>query len=101
MNNEEVMHEQPMVVHETDHASHGHHKQSFITKYIFSQDHKMISHQFVITGIIWAVIGGFFSVIFRLQLGFPDQTLSLIHISEPTRQAEISYAVFCLKKKKK
>ena len=27
--------------------------------------------------------------------------LSLIHISEPTRQAEISYAVFCLKKKKK
>src|SRR5665213_3719804 len=23
--------------------------------------------------------------------------LSLIHISEPTRQAEISYAVFCLK----
>ncbi len=26
-------------------------------------------------------------------------TLSLINISEPTRQAEISYAVFCLKKK--
>src|SRR5665213_726486 len=30
-----------------------------------------------------------------------DVSLSLIHISEPTRQAEISYAVFCLKKKKK
>ena len=30
-----------------------------------------------------------------------QQNLSLIHISEPTRQAEISYAVFCLKKKKK
>ena len=28
-------------------------------------------------------------------------SLSLIHISEPTRQAEISYAVFCLKKKNK
>src|SRR5665213_3748431 len=28
-----------------------------------------------------------------------NQSLSLIHISEPTRQAEISYAVFCLKKK--
>src|SRR5665213_4279049 len=27
-----------------------------------------------------------------------DSPLSLIHISEPTRQAEISYAVFCLKK---
>ena len=30
-----------------------------------------------------------------------EHGLSLIHISEPTRQAEISYAVFCLKKKKK
>ena len=30
-----------------------------------------------------------------------NYNLSLIHISEPTRQAEISYAVFCLKKKKK
>src|SRR5665213_4190777 len=29
-----------------------------------------------------------------------EWALSLIHISEPTRQAEISYAVFCLKKKK-
>ena len=29
-----------------------------------------------------------------------DLNVSLIYISEPTRQAEISYAVFCLKKKK-
>ena len=29
-----------------------------------------------------------------------SSTLSLIHISEPTRQEAISYAVFCLKKKK-
>ena len=28
------------------------------------------------------------------------QSLSLIHISEPTRRRGISYAVFCLKKKK-
>src|SRR5665213_4047616 len=34
-----------------------------------------------------------------LQGGIFIQNLSLIHISEPTRQAEISYAVFCLKKK--
>ena len=30
--------------------------------------------------------------------GAISKDLSLIHISEPTRQAEISYAVFCLKK---
>src|SRR5678815_2050595 len=29
-----------------------------------------------------------------------DEDLSLIHISEPTRLLSISYAVFCLKKKK-
>ena len=28
-----------------------------------------------------------------------DHSLSLIHISEPTRRRGISYAVFCLKKK--
>ena len=37
----------------------------------------------------------------RLIHGQITTALSLIHISEPTRQAEISYAVFCLKKKKK
>src|SRR5665213_4120857 len=37
----------------------------------------------------------------ELQHGLKLISLSLIHISEPTRQAEISYAVFCLKKKKK
>ena len=33
-------------------------------------------------------------------LVFPFLGLSLIHISEPTRLGMISYAVFCLKKKK-
>jgi cytochrome c oxidase subunit 1 len=79
MNNEEVLHEQPLVVHDLGHAAHEHHhKQSFITKYIFSQDHKMISRQFLITGIIWAVIGGLFSVLFRLQLGYPDKTFPFL-----------------------
>ena len=35
------------------------------------------------------------------RYAFEVVALSLIHISEPTRQAEISYAVFCLKKKNK
>ena len=33
------------------------------------------------------------------DFGKPILGLSLIHISEPTRQEAISYAVFCLKKK--
>ena len=35
------------------------------------------------------------------NLDSPIAKLSLIHISEPTRLRRISYAVFCLKKKKK
>eukprot|EP00658_Telonema_sp_P-2_P034247 TRINITY_DN25013_c0_g1_i4.p1 TRINITY_DN25013_c0_g1~~TRINITY_DN25013_c0_g1_i4.p1 ORF type:complete len:215 (-),score=36.61 TRINITY_DN25013_c0_g1_i4:71-685(-) len=37
----------------------------------------------------------------RLPPTEDDDMLSLIHISEPTRLLSISYAVFCLKKKKK
>ena len=60
------------------HEHHGHHKQSFISKYIFSMDHKTIGKQFLITGIVWAIIGGLFSVLFRLQLGYPDQSFPIL-----------------------
>ncbi|MBN8858892.1 MAG: cbb3-type cytochrome c oxidase subunit I [Sphingobacteriales bacterium] len=35
----------------------------------------MIAKQFLITGMIWAIIGGLMSVLFRLQLGYPDLQL--------------------------
>ena len=34
------------------HQDH-HHKDTFITKYIFSQDHKMIAKQYLITGVLF------------------------------------------------
>ena len=37
----------------------------------------------------------------KIESAADKYTLSLIHISEPTRLGMISYAVFCLKKKKK
>ncbi|MBI1342011.1 MAG: cytochrome c oxidase subunit I [Terrimonas sp.] len=64
-------------VHHDEHHVH-HHKETFVTKYIFSQDHKMIARQFLITGIIWAIIGGLFSVLFRLQLGYPEQSFPIL-----------------------
>ncbi|HET6994275.1 MAG TPA: cbb3-type cytochrome c oxidase subunit I [Chitinophagaceae bacterium] len=68
------------VAHEVAHDDHhhGHHEQSFVTKYIFSQDHKTIGKQFLVTGIIWAIVGGLFSVLFRLQLGYPGQTFPIL-----------------------
>src|SRR5215204_2358915 len=65
-------------VHHHDGNGHHHHKQNFVTKYIFSQDHKTIGKQFLITGIAWAVIGALFSVLFRLQLGFPDESFPFL-----------------------
>ena len=53
---------------------HDHHQESFISKYIFSMDHKMIAKQYLITGMIMAVIAALISLLFRLQLGWPDQT---------------------------
>ncbi len=54
------------------------HKQSFVRKYIFSEDHKVIAKQFLITGIFWAIMGGAMSILFRLQLGFPEMDLGFL-----------------------
>ena len=81
MNNDSTIHvHDGAVTHDVHHNGdgHHHHKQSFITKYIFSQDHKTIGKQFLITGIIWAVVGALFSVLFRLQLGFPGESFPFL-----------------------
>ncbi len=73
------IHHDTAVSHDVHHdGDHGHHHQSFISKYVFSMDHKTIGKQFLITGIIWAIIGGLFSVLFRLQLGFPGQSFPIL-----------------------
>ncbi|MCF8293358.1 MAG: cbb3-type cytochrome c oxidase subunit I [Chitinophagaceae bacterium] len=81
MSNEATIHQHDVHTHD-DHSHHEHahheHKQHFLTKYVFSQDHKIISRQFLITGIFWAIIGGLMSVFFRLQLGFPEETFKVL-----------------------
>ncbi len=62
--------------HGHDHHDDHHHHQSFIRKYIFSEDHKTIAKQFLVTGIFWAIVGALLSVLFRIQLGYPDADLS-------------------------
>ncbi len=61
-----------------DDHGHGHHHETFLTKYVFSQDHKMIAKQFLITGIIMAVIAMILSILFRLQLAWPDKNFPLL-----------------------
>jgi cytochrome c oxidase subunit 1 len=64
--------------HNHDHNDHGHHKETLISKYIFSMDHKMIAKQFLITGIIMAVIAMGLSILFRIQLAWPDKNFPFL-----------------------
>jgi len=57
-----------------DHGHDHHHKQTFITTYIFSTDHKMIAKQYLITGLLMGIIGIAMSVLFRMQLAWPEQS---------------------------
>ncbi|MEY3343696.1 MAG: hypothetical protein RL090_1380, partial [Bacteroidota bacterium] len=68
--------------HAVDHHDHGHHdhhhKETFWTKYVFSTDHKMISKQFLITAIFMAFFAMAMSMIFRLQLAWPNESFPIL-----------------------
>lgn len=59
-------------------STHHHHDQDFLFKYVFSQDHKMIAKQFLITGFIMGFIGMIMSTLFRLQLGWPGESFWIV-----------------------
>lgn len=67
--------------HHTEHSheEHHHHEETFISKWIFSHDHKMISKQFLVTGMVMAVVGMMMSVLFRLQLGYPGESFKILN----------------------
>ncbi|RTY85816.1 cytochrome c oxidase subunit I [Flavobacterium sp. RSP15] len=66
--------------HAIDHEHEHHHKDTFITKYIFSIDHKMIAKQYLITGIIMGIIGVGMSMLFRMQLAWPEESFRIFNI---------------------
>ncbi len=64
--------------HFQDHLMEHHHKENFFTKYIFTTDHKMIGKQFLITGMIMGIIGVMMSMLFRLELAYPEQSFPIL-----------------------
>ena len=56
------------------HDDHGHHEESFVSKYIFSQDHKMIGKQFLMTAVFMGIVAMLLSVLFRIQLAWPGES---------------------------
>src|SRR5574342_436437 len=53
------------------------HPQSFLRKYLFSTDHKVIGVQYTLMGLIMAAVGGFLAYIFRYNLAFPGESIPL------------------------
>ena len=56
------------------HDDHHHHEENFISKYIFSQDHKMIGKQFLMTAVFMGLVAMILSILFRIQLAWPGES---------------------------
>jgi cytochrome c oxidase subunit 1 len=56
------------------HEDHHHHEEHFVSKYIFSQDHKMIGKQFLMTAVFMGLVAMMLSILFRIQLAWPGES---------------------------
>src|SRR5579884_71932 len=58
------------------HVAPAHHaERSFVRRYIFSTDHKIIGIQFLFTSLFFLLVGGLLAMQMRWQLGFPGKPL--------------------------
>ncbi len=58
--------------------SQDNHKESFIQKYIFSQDHKVIGIQYGITALLFLFFGFCLMMVMRYQLAYPDMPVPFV-----------------------
>ena len=67
------------------HAAHaGHEELSFVRKYLFSTDHKMIGRQFLFMGLFMMIIGGLLALMVRWELAWPEEVVPFTQwIPEP------------------
>jgi cytochrome c oxidase subunit 1 len=66
--------------HHDSHDHHDHHEESFVSKYIFSQDHKMIGKQFLITAVFMGLVAMLLSLLFRIQLAWPGESSDFLSL---------------------
>src|SRR5882762_431258 len=59
-------------------STHGHHELSFFNKYIWSEDHKTIAIQYLLSTLFFLIIGGLLAMGVRYQLAFPGAPVPLI-----------------------
>src|SRR5262249_29840234 len=72
------------------HSHHDHHEEpGFFVKYFWSTDHKIIAMQYLFTGMAMALIGGYFSFVFRSQLAFPGEPIPTWGIVTPAEYNQL------------
>jgi cytochrome c oxidase subunit 1 len=59
---------------------HDDHHESFISKYVFSVDHKWIGIQYGFTALCFLLLGFSLMILMRLQLGWPGQAFSAMKL---------------------
>ncbi|MDP6539837.1 MAG: cbb3-type cytochrome c oxidase subunit I [Planctomycetota bacterium] len=52
-----------------------HAPQSFVSKYVFSTDHKMIGLQYILTALFMGIVGSALAVLIRTQITWPEKAL--------------------------
>src|SRR2546427_6897308 len=64
-------------------AAHEEHKLGFIQRYVFSQDHKIIGIQYMMTSLFMAAVGGVLAMLIRMELGWPGTRWGLARVLFP------------------
>src|SRR3984893_8373476 len=59
-------------------SAHHHHELSFFNKYIWSEDHKTIAIQYLLSTLFFLIVGGLLAMGVRYQLAFPGAPVPLI-----------------------
>src|SRR5262245_23554101 len=60
------------------HVAHEHPELSFVRKYIFSEDHKIIGIQFLFSSLIFLLVGGGLALLVRIQLAWPHAEIPIL-----------------------
>ncbi len=64
-----------MSTHDSGHGGGHHGPTSFLTKYVFSTDHKVIGVQFMFASLLFVLLGGLLALAVRYQIAWPNQNV--------------------------
>src|ERR1041385_6342970 len=62
----------------TAHEAHAHHEPSFMRKYIFSTDHKVIGIQYGLTALCFLMFGYLLMAAMRWQIAHPNTSIPVV-----------------------